>query len=564
MNKIVQNFISLGLYKFLIFLVFIVLLLLNILTPMWNDEYSFSFSILNENERISSIKDIIKSQIAFYYKFSGRVILHSVIQFFCWVGKDSFNLINAIVFTALPILITRITKSKNLELVVIFTAIIWFFVPVPGETVFWLSGAVNYLWPTTCLIVYIHLYSNISSNKVLFPLAFVVGALHEVVFISVFIFSTIFIILEFIRIRKIDKKKLILLSLNILGGIFLFIAPGNLNRKEIMYGIVDSTQSFHYFKIYYIGFISKMIPLLICLVLFWLLRTFKFIEFKNKNNSLQISLIIASLLTPLTLVFSPEAAERTLFAPITLLITALAISISSFKEFINIKEFNWKFQLIPILFFFGFSFSLISELPKFLKVFLENSNNTSKIDKGIRENKETIELEPITTDSKYIFIFNPKFDTSYVVNKNISKFFAVNSVRLSGDYMRIVFEKPVATGYALSNGIKVASKIKQINSSAFIYNNFDGNSVFFPFFPSLNETYTIQFGDIPEKEFIIKSINVINNSFYEIKDSTLYNSIIEKKLVEYRNDKIYFKTNKKNYCLSFKISIDKLNNEILK
>jgi hypothetical protein len=90
--------------------------------------------------------------------------LHSVIQFFCWVGKDSFNLINAIVFTALPILITRITKSKNLELVVIFTAIIWFFVPVPGETVFWLSGAVNYLWPTTCLIVYIHLYSNISTT----------------------------------------------------------------------------------------------------------------------------------------------------------------------------------------------------------------------------------------------------------------------------------------------------------------------------------------------------------------------------------------------------------------
>jgi hypothetical protein len=552
-------------YSFLsLFLIFSIILILNILTPMWNDEYSFSFSILNENERISSIKDIIKSQIAFYQKFSGRVFLHAIIQFFCWVGKDFFNIINTIIFILLPLVITRFYTSNNLQFGLIFTTIIWFFSPVPGETIFWLSGSVNYLWPTLMLLVYIHLLINNRTLKVLLPLGFIVGALHEVVFVCVFIFSTIFIILEFFRIRKIDKKKLILLSLNILGGIFLFIAPGNLNRKEIMYGIVESSQSFHYFKLYYLGFLNNIFPLLLCLVLLWILKIIKQKGTTTKNTSLQISLIATSLLTPLSLFFSPEAAERTLFAPITLLITALAVSISSFKEIITNKESNLKFKLISLLFTVGFLISSISELPKFISVFFENSNNTSKIQKGKRENKETIELEPISTNSKYIFVFNPKFDASYIVNKNISKYFEVNSVRLSGDYMKIVLDKPVATGYTLSYKIKVVGKINQINSSAFIYNNFDGNSVFFPFCSSFNEVYTIQFGDIPEKEFTIKSINIINNSSIEIKDSTLYNSIVEKKLVEFRNERIYFKTNKKNYCLSFKISKDKLNNEIPK
>lgn len=551
-------------YTFLsLFLIFSVILILNILTPMWNDEYSFSFSILNENERISSIKDIIKSQIAFYQKFSGRVFLHAIIQFFCWVGKDFFNIINTIIFILLPLVITRFSTSNNLQFGLIFATIIWFFAPVPGETIFWLSGSVNYLWPTLVLLIYIYLFTNNRTIKVLMPLGFFVGALHEVIFVSVFIFSLIFIILEFIRIRKIDKKNLILITLNILGGIFLFIAPGNLKRKEIMYGIIESSQSIHFFKLYYLGFLYNILPLLVGLVLLWIIKMIKQKESTANNASLQISLVATSLLVPLSLFFSPEAAERTLFAPITLLLTALAVSISSFSEITN-KEFNLKFQLISLLFTVGFLISSISELPKFISVFFENSNNTSKIQKGKRENKETIELEPISTKSKYIFVFNPKLDTSYIVNKNISKYFEVNSVRLSGDYMRILFEKPVATGYTLSNSIKVASKIKQINSSAFIYNNFDGKSVFFPFFSSFNDTYTIQFGDIPEKEFIIKSINIINNSIYEMKDSILYNSIIDKNLVEYRNDKIYFKTNKKNYCLSFKISTHKLNNEIPK
>lgn len=55
--------------------VFVLFLLLNILTPLYADDYSYSFSFAT-GERINNISQIIPSQIIHYYNLNGRSIAH--------------------------------------------------------------------------------------------------------------------------------------------------------------------------------------------------------------------------------------------------------------------------------------------------------------------------------------------------------------------------------------------------------------------------------------------------------------------------------------------------------
>ncbi len=80
---------------------------LNVLTPIcFGDDYVYSFiwqghsefEPLSENAvRVSSFRDIFISQWSHYLTWSGRVVSHVIVQFFLWVGKDIFNIFNALI-----------------------------------------------------------------------------------------------------------------------------------------------------------------------------------------------------------------------------------------------------------------------------------------------------------------------------------------------------------------------------------------------------------------------------------------------------------------------------------
>ena len=58
---------------------FSVLLVLNILTPLISDDFAYLF-IYGENVRVTSVGDIIQSQINHYYQWGGRSIAHFIAQ----------------------------------------------------------------------------------------------------------------------------------------------------------------------------------------------------------------------------------------------------------------------------------------------------------------------------------------------------------------------------------------------------------------------------------------------------------------------------------------------------
>lgn len=148
--------------------IFLFFYLLNIITPMsFGDDYVYSFiweghplyEPLTENAvRISSWNDLFASQVLHYFTWSGRIVNHTLAQFFLWTGKSVFNVFNALVSVILVAEIYWISHRGVVTLQVktgmicgIFFAI-WAFTPKFGDVFLWLDGACNYLWTTVLLI----------------------------------------------------------------------------------------------------------------------------------------------------------------------------------------------------------------------------------------------------------------------------------------------------------------------------------------------------------------------------------------------------------------------------
>ena len=80
---------------FILLAVFLFMTLLSFLTPMIADDYSYSFSFADYS-RIESVGDIVGSMAAHRETINGRVIAHSMVQFFLMLPKAVFNISNGL------------------------------------------------------------------------------------------------------------------------------------------------------------------------------------------------------------------------------------------------------------------------------------------------------------------------------------------------------------------------------------------------------------------------------------------------------------------------------------
>lgn len=153
---------------FYLVLLFLFFYLLNYLTPMsFGDDYVYSFIWEGHSEfqplsvdavRVSSLRDLVESQWLHYFTWSGRAVSHTMIQFFLWMGKEIFNIFNALVSVLLIIEIYWISRkgivSLNFDLrtLCFISFVLWAFTPGFSPVFFWLSGACNYLWTAVLLL----------------------------------------------------------------------------------------------------------------------------------------------------------------------------------------------------------------------------------------------------------------------------------------------------------------------------------------------------------------------------------------------------------------------------
>lgn len=164
-------------YNFYIFtFIFFIILILSTNMNFKSDEFNYSH-ITWTSIRLSSLSDIITSQKILYLNWTGRILAHFFIQLFLFLDHNLFAVFNSLVFCLFIYLVMKLSNKKISLFLIIFTfSIAFLFIPVFGETVIWLSGSLNYLWPTTLFLLFIYIY-NKDTNKlpIVMLLAFLSG-----------------------------------------------------------------------------------------------------------------------------------------------------------------------------------------------------------------------------------------------------------------------------------------------------------------------------------------------------------------------------------------------------
>ena len=79
--------------------IFIMMLVLNLLTPLIADDYSYSLSL--DGTKINSVMDVMNYQWWHYFNWGGRTIAHTLAQLFLLFPKIVFSIINPIIYISL-------------------------------------------------------------------------------------------------------------------------------------------------------------------------------------------------------------------------------------------------------------------------------------------------------------------------------------------------------------------------------------------------------------------------------------------------------------------------------
>lgn len=126
-----------------------IMLIFNYLTPLYFDDFRYSFSFA-DGERLESLSQIIPSMMAHHKNINGRVVVHALAQAFLMLNPIVFDVINSVAFAGFVLVIYyhcagTIKNFKMWLFAAIFLAF-WVFSPSFGESFLWLTGSANYLY----------------------------------------------------------------------------------------------------------------------------------------------------------------------------------------------------------------------------------------------------------------------------------------------------------------------------------------------------------------------------------------------------------------------------------
>ena len=84
------------------------------------DDFHFKFVFqyfdpLGNEKRVTGISDIVESMKNYYQISGGRVLAHSLVYLFLLIDKNVFNIINAVVFITLGVLINLLSGSEKVD-----------------------------------------------------------------------------------------------------------------------------------------------------------------------------------------------------------------------------------------------------------------------------------------------------------------------------------------------------------------------------------------------------------------------------------------------------------------
>lgn len=132
--------------------------LYNVNTPLYADDYSYSFSFY-DGSRIDSVKDILLSLTAHYQHMNGRLVTHFFAHLFLMFDKSVFNVANTLIFLTLGLLIYRFSgfdcRTPRPGVLAVIFALLYSEIPDFAESMLWLDASATYHLGTVLILLFL-------------------------------------------------------------------------------------------------------------------------------------------------------------------------------------------------------------------------------------------------------------------------------------------------------------------------------------------------------------------------------------------------------------------------
>lgn len=213
-----------------------VFLMMNFYTTAKEDDLFHSTIGGGSTRPIDTLLDVLRSWVA-YYKYDARTANIISFTFNGILGKTAFNICNTVVFGLMAHLVSRQATGRNsiMALVMLYSYIVTA-MPVPGETLLWVTGAFNYLWNFTAsllLVIYLMRHRDKQpgwlKGAALLLLSMFIGAINEGTTFGVFGGLVLYYL---INRSKVDRTVAIVMTGYLLGVLLLLTCPGAWDRAS--------------------------------------------------------------------------------------------------------------------------------------------------------------------------------------------------------------------------------------------------------------------------------------------------------------------------------------------
>jgi len=213
-----------------------VFFLMNLYTTAKEDDLFHSSIGGGSTQPIDSLMDVLRSWVA-YYKYDARTANIISFTFNGILGKSIFNVCNTLVFGLMVHCVSRQATARNsaMALVMLYCYIVTA-LPVPGETLLWVTGAFNYLWNFTAsllLVIYLMKHRDTQpgwlKGMALLLLSMFIGAINEGTTFGVFGGLVLYYLLN---CDKVDRTVAFVMTGYLLGVLLLLTCPGAWDRAS--------------------------------------------------------------------------------------------------------------------------------------------------------------------------------------------------------------------------------------------------------------------------------------------------------------------------------------------
>lgn len=303
--------------------------------PFMMDDLWYSTILSDETVPISSLGDIIRSQIWHYQNWGGRSITHGILQMTLLAGERAADLLNVGAAVLLAWMVCLVSENRSLPAFFAAFAMMLGLNANWKMSMFWQSGAANYLYITTVILFFAYCYLREFSDSGkrlpgitfwIVPLGLLSGWSNENMGPAVWILSLTVILYAVHEKRKVHAWMILGNLFCLIGSIMVIAAPGNFVRSA---QVPDREYGFLW-RLFLRGYaesraaLEYLFPTLLVLGIVMLVGKCALkIPLGRKN----LLLLFCALLSWGAMILSPHYPDRATFGTMLLLICVI-VSVS--------------------------------------------------------------------------------------------------------------------------------------------------------------------------------------------------------------------------------------------